>query len=231
VPVAKAVKKASAVRVGKRPRIAEPAAKKAAPARAQKLQNTRLAILESALSHFARRGFQGASTREIAQTAGVRHGMIRHIYGSKDELWREVIGFLFERMNAEMPAAVVDPENQDDIVYWKKWVRWYIGYSARHPDHGRLMVQQSILQGPQLEWAAEQFIRSRHLRHFPAIERMKANGHLPNVDTVSLFFMINAACQMIYVLAPEIKAVDGRDVFDPREIEKHIDAVFVTFLR
>ena len=227
---AKALKSPARVRSKKSPRTAPAAPAKATPARASKLQSTRVAILESALSHFARRGFDGASTREISQSAGVRHGMIRHIYGSKDELWREVIGFLFERMHAEMPPTA-DPGSQDDVVYWKKWVRWYIAYSARHPDHGRLMVQQSIMQGPQLEWAAEQFIRSRHLWHFPAIERMKAKKLLPDVDTVCLFFMINAACQMIYVLAPEIKAVDGRDVFDPREIEKHIEAVFATFLR
>jgi TetR/AcrR family transcriptional regulator len=205
--------------------------RKAPASRSQKLENTRTAILESALSHFARRGYEGASTREISLTAGVRHGMIRHIYGSKDQLWREVIGYLFERMQAEMPPAVAEPERQDDVAYWKKWVRWYIGYCARHPEHARLMVQQSIMQGPRLEWAAEQFIRSRHLQHFPTIDRMKAAGRLPGVDSVSLFFMINAACQMLYVLAPEVKAVDGRDVFDPLEIEKHVEAVVRTFLR
>lgn len=204
---------------------------KAPSSRSQKLENTRTAILESALSHFARRGYEGASTREISQTAGVRHGMIRHIYGSKDQLWRDVIGYLFERMQEEMPPTVTASERQDDVSYWKKWVRWYIGYCARHPEHARLMVQQSIMQGPRLEWAAEQFIRSRHLQHFPTIERLKASGRLPNVDTVSLFFMMNAACQMIYLLGPEIKAVDGRDVFDPLEIEKHVEAVVKTFLR
>jgi TetR/AcrR family transcriptional regulator len=204
---------------------------KAPSSRSRKLESTRTAILESALSHFARRGFEGASTREISQTAGVRHGMIRHIYGSKDQLWRDVIGYLFERMQAEMPPTAAEPERQDDVGYWKKWVRWYIGYCARHPEHARLMVQQSIMQGPRLEWAAEQFIRSRHLQHFPTIERLKSRGHLPEVDTVSLFFMMTAACQMIYVLAPEVKAVDGRDVFDPLEIDKHVEAVVRTFLR
>ena len=214
-----------------RPRKAAAPRQRPAPAqRSRKLENTHTAILESALAHFARRGFEGASTREITQTAGVRHGMIRHIYGSKDQLWREVIGYLFQRMHEEMPPAA-DLETQDDLAYWKKWLRWYIGYCARHPEHARLMIQQSIMQGPRLEWAAEQFIRSRHLQHFPTLERMKAKGHLPDVDTVSLFFMITAACQMTYVLAPEIKAVDGRDVFDPREIERHIDAVIKTFVR
>jgi TetR/AcrR family transcriptional regulator len=199
--------------------------------RREKLQNTRAAILESALSHFARRGYEGASTRDIAESAGVRHGMIRHIYGTKDELWRQAISFLFERMHAEMAPSLAQFESGDGRAFWKAWVRWYIGYCSRHPEHARLMIQQSIMEGPQMEWAAQQFIRDRHNWYFPTIERMKAAGELPNVDTLSLFFMIGSACQMMYVLAPEIKAVDGRDVFDPIEIEKHIEAVTTVFLR
>jgi AcrR family transcriptional regulator len=222
-------RKAVAKRATKRP--AKKPAKKPAMTRAEKLQRTRVAILESALTHFAKRGFEGASTRDIAESAGVQHGMIRHIYGSKDDLWRQVIAYLFERMHAEMAPILADMMKYDDEAVWRKWVAWYIRYCARHPEHARLMIQQSIMEGPRLEWAAQEFIRSRHLWHFPWLERMKAKRLFPDVDSVSLFFMITASCQMVYVLAPEIKAVDGRDVFDPEQIERHIDAVCAVFLR
>src|SRR5512139_3079821 len=73
----------------------------ALPIRKQRLNNTRVAILQSALDHFGKVGFEGASLRDIAADAGVNHAMIRHIYGTKQELWRQAITYLFERTNSE----------------------------------------------------------------------------------------------------------------------------------
>ena len=43
--------------------------------------------------------------------------------------------------------------------------------------------------------------------------------------------MMTAAAQMPYLLAPEIKAVAGRDPHDPKEIAAHAEAVIRAFLR
>ncbi len=47
---------------------------------------TRVRIRNAALKHFAEEGYDKATIRAIAQTAGVSHGMLRHHYGSKDAL-------------------------------------------------------------------------------------------------------------------------------------------------
>ena len=131
-----------------RPAGIETARKRHSPLREARLETTRAALLASALDHFAKRGFAGASLREIAADAGVQHGMIRHVYRTKEELWRQVIAFLFERMEQEMPEdiATAQPDGRRESA--ERWIRWYVGYCARHPEHARLMVQQSILDGP-----------------------------------------------------------------------------------
>jgi AcrR family transcriptional regulator len=48
---------------------------------------TREAILAAARELFASKGFDGASLRMIASAASVDTGLIRHFYGSKDELF------------------------------------------------------------------------------------------------------------------------------------------------
>jgi AcrR family transcriptional regulator len=55
------------------------------------LAPAREALLRAALSSFAAHGFKGASTRAIAAAAGVNQGLIRHHFGSKEGLWRELI--------------------------------------------------------------------------------------------------------------------------------------------
>lgn len=199
--------------------------------RRERLEATRKAILASALDQFSRRGFEGASLRDIAREAGVQHGMIRHIYKTKEELWRSAIVFLFERMEREMSEQIPRADSRSDVDRWTTFVRWYVEYCARHPEHGRLMIQQSILEGPDLEWAVERYIRSRHNWHRPFIERLQASGHLPDVDPTSIFLMVTAVCQMPFLLAPEIMAVTGKNLLAPEGIRDHAEAVIRIFLR
>ncbi|MHA4837569.1 TetR/AcrR family transcriptional regulator [Sphingopyxis sp. MSC1_008] len=211
---------------------AVPAGGRAKPSiRQQRLEHTRSAILASALGHFSRRGFEGASLRDIAQEAGVQHGMIRHIYQTKEELWRQAIGFLFERMESEMPPEISDLGQGEAPERFRTFIHWYVGYCARHPEHARLMIQQSILEGPELAWTAERYIRGRHQWHLPFIEKLQDSGHLPRVDPISVVLMVTAACQMPFLLAPEILAATGKNFLTQAAIKDHADAVTKIFLR
>lgn len=231
-PLARITTKKSRARTKKmrnRPGKSPPA--KRPQKRKEMLDSTRIAILQSALNHFGRAGFEGASVRTIAADAGVNHGMIRHIYGSKEELWRQAITFLFARISNELsdnPEALVAVSDRDRM---KATIRRYVEYCARYPEHARMMIQQSVTGGPKLTWAAEQFIHARHNRDLPFLDKLKKNGDIPQVDTIALHFIIVGAAQMIYLLAPEVRAVDGRDVFESSAIEKHADALVKLLFR
>jgi AcrR family transcriptional regulator len=65
----------------------------------------RARIREAALRHFAEEGYQGATIRAIAGTAGVSPGLLRHHFGSKEELRAACDEHVFEilrRINAQM---------------------------------------------------------------------------------------------------------------------------------
>lgn len=62
-------------------------------AETQKGETTRMRILDAAETLFAKAGFEGASTRKIAEAAEVPAGLINYHFGSKDDLYRAV----FER--------------------------------------------------------------------------------------------------------------------------------------
>lgn len=57
---------------------------------------TRAAILEAARKRFAREGYDGASLREIASDAGVDAALISRYFGSKDDLFMEVVSLACE---------------------------------------------------------------------------------------------------------------------------------------
>lgn len=65
---------------------------------------TRAAILESARIAFIRSGYDGAGVREIAEGAGVTAMLINRYFGSKEELFAEVL----ERANENPIIATSD---------------------------------------------------------------------------------------------------------------------------
>jgi TetR/AcrR family fatty acid metabolism transcriptional regulator len=64
----------------------------------------RTLILDAAVRVFARRGYHGARVGEIAEEAGVAHGLLYHYFSSKEQvlqtIFRENWGELIERFRA-----------------------------------------------------------------------------------------------------------------------------------
>ncbi len=64
------------------------------PSRQPRTRNaaaTRNAILESAIRHFARAGYDGVGVREIASDAGVTAMLVNRYFGSKGQLFAEAV--------------------------------------------------------------------------------------------------------------------------------------------
>jgi len=67
------------------------AARKNAPVRRRNAANTREAILASARTAFTNSGYDGAGVREIASGAGVTAMLVNRYFGSKEQLFAEVV--------------------------------------------------------------------------------------------------------------------------------------------
>src|SRR3546814_7343759 len=82
-------------------------AKRDSPAEADRASRpsadpTRDRILDAALDLFSERSFDGATTREIAQRAGVTQPLLNYHYRSKDDLWRAAVDSLFVTLRQTM---------------------------------------------------------------------------------------------------------------------------------
>ncbi|MEU4315743.1 TetR family transcriptional regulator [Nocardia sp. NPDC024068] len=65
------------------------------PPRRRNAAATREAILQSAIGHFARAGYDGAGVREIARDAGVTAMLVNRYFGSKEQLFAEAVDISF----------------------------------------------------------------------------------------------------------------------------------------
>ncbi|HEY5357130.1 MAG TPA: helix-turn-helix domain-containing protein [Streptosporangiaceae bacterium] len=71
----------------------------------------RARIREAALRHFAEEGYERATIRAIAHTAGVSPGLLRHHFGSKEELRQacdEYVSGVLHLMNAQLLGDAAD---------------------------------------------------------------------------------------------------------------------------
>lgn len=82
---------------------------------AKTAQETKRQILEVAVNMFCEHGYEQVSLRNISESAGVSHSLIRHHFGSKEKVWyaasdkvseymRSYISLLIEQLNPELPA-------------------------------------------------------------------------------------------------------------------------------
>jgi AcrR family transcriptional regulator len=77
-------------------------------------------ILDAAIRVFADHGYHGARVGDIAQDAGVAHGLLYHYFASKDDVLRTIFvenwGELIERFRAVEDADEPAPEKLEGIA-------------------------------------------------------------------------------------------------------------------
>lgn len=192
---------------------------------------TRSTILEASLTLFAERGFEGASMRNIAAEVGVEHSLLRYHFGDKGALWREAVLQMIKRLDAEMAMAWAGTEQQSLVERFKCYLRAYVRYCATHPEHARIIVQESMKPSDRVAWIVEKGVVRQHRSLIPVLRILMRQGHLPDVPIPSLIYMISAAAQTIFMLANEVKAAHGVDYSRSIEVERHADALIALFVK
>lgn len=189
-------------------------------------------ILDEALVLFAEKGFDGASTREIAESASVNHALIKYHFGGKLALWKSAVDLLFKRQNAMMATVerevevIEDPKERLRCV-----VRHYIRYCAEHPEHARIMVQESTSENDRLAWAVQNHMMNTTTLIEGIFEELVASGAVPQMSPISRRYIFTSACQSIFTLGAEVQLLFGVNSGHEAHIEAHIEAVNKLLLR
>src|SRR4029453_9517402 len=116
-------------------------------------------VLTAAVGLFSERSFDGASTRDIAERAGVTQPLLIYHHRSKDELWRAAVDSLFDKLRRAMGARMDGLRGVDALTSAKLLVREFVTFSARHPQLHRIITQESKADGPRMDYLVEQHVR------------------------------------------------------------------------
>ncbi len=114
-------------------------------ARKERTGERRGQILRAALDVFSRKGFHGATIKEIASTAGLAEGTIYLYFPSKQEVLKGVFTLIAEEASAAAPAFPQSPAG-DDFAFLTSLLRYRVQSMARHAPFIRLVVHEADLQ-------------------------------------------------------------------------------------
>jgi len=128
----------------------------------------RRTLLEAAVRVFARRGYHAARVGDIAEEAGVAHGLLYHYFGSKEE----VLETVFRETWTDLLAAVRDVEEsgEDAREQLRQVAAILLRSWRRDPDLVRVLVHE-VTRSAELGRRVGEIAEA-----FAAIERIVRRG-------------------------------------------------------
>ena len=140
------------------------------------LTTSRDRILEAAIRVYAEHGFKGATTRRIADEAGVNEITVFRHFGSKDALITEALGACVASPNAvDLPVVPTDPE--------RELTAWAVAELADLREHRALIrrVISEMVERPEIVQTTSQGAISAEQRLRDYVARLHEHGFLTDV--------------------------------------------------
>ena len=222
------VAKSHARKAAAPPPAVEPAAAEKAPAKGQIRQANRERIVGAANRVFARAGFNGATTAAIAQAAGLPKANVHYYFGSKEELYREVLARTMHDWLVPLDSLAPDADPRTAI---EAYIRAKMAMSAAHPDASRVFANELLHGAPVLGELIRTELRGVVRKRAAIVDGWIAAGKMAPVDSVHLFFTIWAATQTYADFDVQVRGVLGRAKLTPRDHERATEHVVALILR
>jgi len=186
--------------------------------RIKQREETRKKIVNAAIQTFSDHGFTAASTREIADLAGVNQGLLTYHFQNKELLWREAANRIFDELDANLAAVAVRFEAADLRVRILEATKAYVRFTANRPELLRFMVEEGKHPGERMEWLVD-----THLK--PMYERFVEAWNLDKTSGPHVFYILVGGASTIFAIAPECERLTGMKPTTKRAIDRHAEII------
>jgi AcrR family transcriptional regulator len=182
---------------GRRPRSAHPSS------------DTRSQILAAARCVFARRGFAGASVRDVAETARVNNAMIYYHFKDKVELYRAVLSDSFAAFDRIWDHEIFNT-SADARAKIGKYIEELIGFQHANEDLRRILSMEFACGGQNITWLAENLFDNSYQKLIGILKDGMRRGELKHMD---LNFAIASLIGMVihtFIMKPVVEHMTGK---------------------
>ncbi len=193
-------------------------------------------LLEAALVEFGAKGFDGASTRAIAERADAHQPQIHYHFESKDALWSAAVDHLFAELGRAMDgldfgADPAGPRTVEALADgFAEMIRRFVRFAAAHPELNQIMLHEATAQSARLRWMVERHVRPLYDTVRALWRRLRAAGVAAPIDEAVFHYVLVGAASLPYVNAPEARLLTGGEPTGRSFVEQHADGLVATFL-
>jgi TetR/AcrR family transcriptional regulator len=190
-------------------------------------------LLDSALVEFGAKGFDGASTRSIAQRVDAHQPQINYHFASKEELWTAAVDHLFDRLGEELADLRLPAGDEDPVRLasaFAEAVRRFVRFAAAHPELNQIMVHEATEDSDRLRWMVERHVRPMYDAIRAVWRRLREAGIAAPVDPAMVHYVIVGAASLPFVNAPEARLLTGVEPTDLAWVEAHAHGLVATLL-
>lgn len=189
----------------------------------------REALLQSALVEFGAKGFDGASTRAIAQRVEAHQPQINYHFESKEALWVASVDYLFgllgNALDGALPDDLANATVADLARAFAEGIRRFVRFAAQHPELNQIMVHEGTAASDRLTWMTETHVKPFFDAIRPAWQLLRDAGVAAPIDSEILYYVLVGGASLPYVNAPEFRLLTGRDPKSPNWVDAHADGL------
>ncbi|MGQ0699641.1 MAG: TetR/AcrR family transcriptional regulator [Panacagrimonas sp.] len=183
-------------------------------------------VLHAALECFGAFGFEGTSTRAVAERAGVSHPLLLYHFDSKEKLWRNTLEDVVSHYRQDFELRLKHVDRKDAAACLRAFIENFVRFSARVPQLYRIMTQESTQGSERIHWLIDAHLRESFDEVRDMIRRGQAAKQVREGDSARLYYAIIGLAGTLLSVSSEFKLLTSRDVFTEAEMHHTIGFIF-----
>jgi TetR/AcrR family transcriptional regulator len=182
--------------------------------------DTRQRVLDAAEAVFAERGFGGATTREIAERAGIAKRMLFYYFASKEAVYRAVL----ERVVGGMVGIHEQFRSDPGPIGLAEAMEGITHFAAANLSAVRVLTREMMDGGPYMAELAEQYLGPLFAAGAAEVERNMDAGIFRPGDPMHVLINVAGLTLYYFQMLPLLERIWKRDPLAPATLTERAAA-------
>jgi AcrR family transcriptional regulator len=187
-------------------------------------EKTKQTVLKAALKIFAQKGFSRTRLRDIADLAGTTHSLIRHHFGSKDDLWKAVVDYGLDLQEKKILKIIKSRGSGDPVELFKDFIRSFVSTISKNPELSKIMLHDNSRTSPHLEYLIERQKKLHSIVEPVFLDAQKC-GYFKGFNHDSFLVYARALVETPIATRDITNQLLGDDIISRKGIAIHTDRV------
>ena len=187
-------------------------------------EQTKKKILAAAREVFARDGFPDAKLREIALKAGASHGLIRHHFGSKDDLWKAVVHEGLKEREEGLKQIIAAEQSTGPVETFKKMIKSHVFFTMNQVELTKILMNSNSRTSPHLDYIIQEQQGILDVVE-PVFQQVQEQGYFKGFNRHSLTVYIRALVETPIATSDLANRMLEQDILSDEGVAIHAQRV------